>query len=193
MVHFLGRNKIPNPWVVYFLGRNKIPTPRVLNFTNFPSFWRNRTVTLTNFFANFTNVLYFDELFRRFHEFFYILKIMWNSIALHIVVLLLKFIRIGLLTNRLGRNKIPYHLGNNSSPCGFAARGRIISLVVRNFIPTRAIGQESYIRCCWELVHSVSDIGKYWTYASKTFKEKYLGCHLRYAALSIEMVELCLI
>ena len=116
VVHFLGRNKIPNPWVVYFLGRNKIPTPRVLNFTNFPSFWRNRTVTLTNFFANFTNFLYFDELFRRFHEFFYILKIMWNSIALHIVVLLLKFIRIGLLTNRLGRNKIPYHEGNNSSP-----------------------------------------------------------------------------
>ena len=62
-----------------------------------------------------------------------------------LVVLLLKIIRIGLLTNRLGRNKIPYHLGNNSSPCGFAARGRIISLVVRNFIPTRAIGQESYI------------------------------------------------
>jgi len=46
--------------------------------------------------------------------------------------------------HRLGRNKIPYHLGNYSFPCGFAARERIISLVVRNFIPTRAIGQESY-------------------------------------------------
>ena len=45
----------------------------------------------------------------------------------------------------MGRNKIPYHLGNYSFPCGFAARERIISLVVRNFIPTRAIGQESYI------------------------------------------------
>jgi len=51
---------------------------------------------------------------------------------------------IGFLTNRAGRNKIPYHEGNNSSPSGEAARGRIISQVVRNFIPTQAIGQESY-------------------------------------------------
>ena len=51
---------------------------------------------------------------------------------------------IGFLTNRAGRNKIPYHLGNYSFPCGFAARERIIFRVVRNFIPSRAIGQESY-------------------------------------------------
>ena len=37
------------------------------------------------------------------------------------------------------------YLGNHSFSCGFAARERMISLVVRNFIPTRAIGQESYI------------------------------------------------
>ena len=57
----------------------------------------------------------------------------------------LKFTQIiGFLTNRAGRNEIPYHEGNNSSPSGEAARGRIISQVVRNFIPTQAIGQESY-------------------------------------------------
>ena len=60
--------------------------------------------------------------------------------------LLLKFVRIGLLTNRLGRNEIPYHSGNHSyHSWPSATRVRIISLVVRNFIPTRAIGQESYI------------------------------------------------
>ena len=52
---------------------------------------------------------------------------------------------IGFLTNRAGRNKIPYHEGNYSFPSGEAARERIIPQVVRNFIPTRAIGQESYI------------------------------------------------
>ena len=51
---------------------------------------------------------------------------------------------IGFLTNRAGRNKIPYHEGNYSFPRGEAARERIIPQVVRNFIPTQAIGQESY-------------------------------------------------
>jgi len=51
---------------------------------------------------------------------------------------------IGFLTNRAGRNKIPYHEGNYSFPSGEAARERIIPQVVRNFIPTQAIGQESY-------------------------------------------------
>ena len=51
---------------------------------------------------------------------------------------------IGFLTNRAGRNKIPYHEGNYSSPSGEAARERIIPQVVRNLIPTQAIGQESY-------------------------------------------------
>ena len=63
-----------------------------------------------------------------------------------------KFIRIGLLTNHLGRNKIPYPLGNYSFPRGFAAWERIISLGVRNFIPTLVIGQESYIHSVTKLV-----------------------------------------
>ena len=42
---------------------------------------------------------------------------------------------IGFLTNRAGRNKIPYHEGNYSFPSGEAARERIIP---------QAIGQESY-------------------------------------------------
>ena len=54
------------------------------------------------------------------------------------------FGNIGFLTNRAGRNKIPYHEGNYSFPSGEAARERIIPQVVRNFIPTQAIGQESY-------------------------------------------------
>ena len=140
MVYFLGRNKIPTPWVVYVLGRNKIPTPWVVNLTKFFSlFWR--------FFWCFHGFsLFFDykglQIWKN-REIIYVYAIKMSFVLLD--VLLLKIVRIGLLTNRLGRNKIPYHLGNNSSPCGFAARGRIISLVVRNFIPTRAIGQESYI------------------------------------------------
>ena len=51
---------------------------------------------------------------------------------------------IGFLTNRAGRNKIPYHAENNSFPSGEAARERIIFQVVRNFISSQAIGQESY-------------------------------------------------
>ena len=59
-----------------------------------------------------------------------------------IVVLL---VNIGFLTNRAGRNKIPYHKGNYSYPSGRRPRVvRIIPRVVRNFIPTQAIGQESY-------------------------------------------------
>ena len=54
---------------------------------------------------------------------------------------------IGFLTNRAGRNKIPYHAENNSFPSGEAARERIIFQVVRNFISSQAIGQESYIIC----------------------------------------------
>ena len=50
-------------------------------------------------------------------------------------MLLLKFIRIGLLTNRLGRNEI------------ITTREIILTRVAEggnNFIPTRAIKQESY-------------------------------------------------
>ena len=82
----------------------------------------------------------------KFYEINYVFAIVciWISFV-SVLVLLLKFIRIGLLTNRLGRNKIPYHSGNYSyHSCPSATRVRIISLVVRNFIPTRAIGQESY-------------------------------------------------
>ena len=122
------------------------------------SIWRKIFAVGENFW-NFHTVDQFHEFFRHFDGFFgvftkilkfreinYVFAIVciWISFV-SVLVLLLKFIRIGLLTNRLGRNKIPYHLGNYSFPCGFAARERIISLVVRNFIPTRAIGQESYI------------------------------------------------
>ena len=56
----------------------------------------------------------------------------------------MKIVTIGFLTNRAGRNKIPYHAENNSFPSGEAARERIIFQVVRNFISSQAIGQESY-------------------------------------------------
>ena len=123
------------------------------------SIWRIFCYFCANFPWNWVAYDQFHEFFRHFDEFFgvftkilkfreinYVFAIVciWISFV-SVLVLLLKFIRIGLLTNRLGRNKIPYHLGNYSFPCGFAARERIISLVVRNFIPTRAIGQESYI------------------------------------------------
>ena len=152
MVHVLGRNKIPTPWVVHVLDRNKIPTPWVVNLTNFLLLLRKFSVKLSSvwsisrifrhfneFFGVFTKILKFREI-----NYVFAIVCIWISFV-SVLVLLLKFIRIGLLTNRLGRNKIPYHLGNYSFPCGFAARERIISLVVRNFIPTRAIGEEFYI------------------------------------------------
>ena len=147
-----GRNFIPTPgWSMFWVGI-KFLLPGW-------SIWRIFCYFCANFPWNWVAYDQFHEFFRHFDEFFgvftKILKIreinyvfaivcIWISFV-SVLVLLLKFIRIGLLTNRLGRNKIPYHLGNYSFPCGFAARERIISLVVRNFIPTRAIGQESYI------------------------------------------------
>ena len=147
-----GRNFIPTPgWSMFWVGI-KFLLPGW-------SIWRIFCYFCANFPWNWVAYDQFHEFFRHFDEFFgvftkilkfreinYVFAIVciWISFV-SVLVLLLKFIRIGLLTNRLGRNKIPYHLGNYSFPCGFAARERIISLVVRNFIPTRAIGQESYI------------------------------------------------
>ena len=150
-----GRNFIPTPgWSMFWVGI-KFLLPGW-------SIWRIFCYFCANFPWNWVEYDQFQEFFRHFDKFFgvftkilkfreinYVFAIVciWISFV-SVLVLLLKFIRIGLLTNRLGRNKIPYHLGNYSFPCGFAAQERIISLVVRNFIPTRAIGQESYIHGC---------------------------------------------
>ena len=115
------------------------PTNFLILLRKFHEFFRH----FDEFFGVFTKILKFREI-----NYVFAIVCIWIRFV-SVLVLLLKFIRIGLLTNRLGRNKIPYHLGNYSFPCGFAARKRIISLMVRNFIPKRAIGQESYItrRC----------------------------------------------
>ena len=104
--------------MVYHPGRNTIPTPRVVNLTNF-------SVILTQFFNVFTNFSYFPSTMSEFHV-KSIMCMPFESVV-SVVVLLLKIHK-----NRTPDQSPKATSGKNHFPSG------------NNFIPTQAIGQESY-------------------------------------------------